>query len=74
LGLGRQFGQIHFGAFGEFSADLSAPIVAGTVSPSSMFSINQPLFLQKLSFYIQNPNIYFIWDWDLNFGCKEVGV
>ena len=26
LGLGRQFGQINFGAFGVFSADLSAPI------------------------------------------------
>ena len=27
LGLGRQFGQINFGAFGVFSADLSAPIL-----------------------------------------------
>ena len=26
LGLGRQFGQIHFGAFRVFSNDLSAPI------------------------------------------------
>ena len=26
LGLGRQFGQISFGAFGVFSADFSAPI------------------------------------------------
>jgi hypothetical protein len=30
----------------------------GTVSPLSMFSINQPLFLQKKSLYIQIPNIY----------------
>ena len=44
LGLARQFGQINFGAFG--------------VSPLSMFSINQPLFLQKVSLYIQIPNIY----------------
>ena len=27
LGLGRLFGQINFGAFGVFSADLSAPIL-----------------------------------------------
>jgi hypothetical protein len=27
LGLGRQFGKINFGAFGVFSADLSAPIL-----------------------------------------------
>ena len=27
LGLGRQFGQINFGAFGVFSAELSAPIL-----------------------------------------------
>jgi hypothetical protein len=27
FGLGRQFGQISFGAFGIFSADLSAPIL-----------------------------------------------
>ena len=30
----------------------------GTVSPLSIISINQPLFLQKLSFNIQIPNIY----------------
>jgi hypothetical protein len=27
LDLGRQFGRINFGAFGVFSADLSAPIL-----------------------------------------------
>ena len=27
LGLGRQFGQINFGTFGVFSANLSAPIL-----------------------------------------------
>ena len=37
---------MHFGAFGVFSADLSAPYF-GTVSPMSLFSINHPLFLQK---------------------------
>ena len=39
LGLGRQFGEIKFGSFGVLSVDLSAPL--------SMFSINQPLFLQN---------------------------
>ena len=34
-------------------------IFSQTISTNvSMFSINQPLFLQKLSFYIQIPNIY----------------
>jgi hypothetical protein len=46
FGLGRQFGQINFGAFWVFLANLSAPIF-GTVNILSMFSINQPLFLQK---------------------------
>ena len=40
--------------------------------PLSMFSINQPLFLQKLSIYIHTQ--IFIWDWDLNLGRKEFKV
>ena len=57
LGLGRQIGQIHFGAFGVFSAKLSALISThiGTVSPLSLVFIIQPLFLQNtnaLSFYV----------------------
>ena len=45
---GRQIGQINFGAFGVFSAKLSSPIlVLWSVRPLSMFSSNQPLFLQK---------------------------
>ena len=47
-------GQISFGPFRVFLADLLAPMHFGTVSPLSMFSINQPL----LSLYIQIPNIY----------------
>ena len=39
----------------------------GTVSPLSMFSINQPLFLQKLSLYIQISN-------DLSLGRNELGI
>ena len=36
----------------------------GTVSPLSMFSIIQPLFLKNI----------FIWDWDLNLGRKNLGI
>ena len=43
----------------------------GTVSPLPMFSINH-YFYKKLSLDIQIPNI--IWDWDLNLGCKELGI
>ena len=50
-GVGRQFGQIYFGAFVILLVNLSAPMLV-------LFSINQPLFLQKLSLYIQIPNIY----------------
>ena len=42
----------------------------GTVSPLSIFSIIQPLFLQKLSFYIQIPNIYL--GLGLGFGPKSI--
>ena len=46
LNLGRQFGQLNFGAFVVFSANF-INTQFGTVIPLSMFSINQPLFLQK---------------------------
>ena len=52
LGLGRQLGQINFGAFGIFLADL------GTVSPLPMFSINQPLFVQKTK--LLYPNFFYL--------------
>ena len=42
----------------------------GTVSPLSMFSINQPLFLQKTKPSYPNPKYIFIWDWDLNLGHR----
>ena len=53
LGLGRQIGQINFGAFGVFSAKLSAPILV-----LSMFSMIQPLFLQKSKPINSQPKIY----------------
>ena len=55
--LGRQIGQIHFGAFGVFLANLSAPILI--LCPLSMFSINQPLFLQKTRPLYPNPKYLF---------------
>jgi hypothetical protein len=58
LRLGRQFGQINFGAFGVIPANLSAPILV-LLSPLSMFSINQPLFLQKTKTLYPNPKYLF---------------
>ena len=46
LGLGRQFVQINLGAFGFIFGQFISTHIA-TVSPLAMFSINQPLFLQK---------------------------
>ena len=45
----------------------------GTVSPLSMFFINQPLFLQKTKPFISKSQM-FIWDWDLNLDRKELGI
>jgi hypothetical protein len=50
--LGRQI-LVHLSFFLQF---ISTHF--GTVSPLSMFSINQPLFLLKTKPYIQIPNIY----------------
>ena len=49
--LGGQIGQIYSGAFGVFSAELSAPM--------SMFSIIQPLFLQKTKLLYPRPKHLF---------------
>ena len=58
LGLGKQFGQINFGAFGVFSANLSAPILVQWVPCPCFPSINH-YFYKKLSLYIQISNVYF---------------
>jgi hypothetical protein len=47
LGLGKQIGQINFRAFGVISAEISVSTHFGTESPLSIFSIIQPLYLQK---------------------------
>jgi hypothetical protein len=58
LGLGRQFGQMQFGPFGAFSRSIyQHPF--GNVSPLSIFSINQPLFLQKTNPLYPNPKYLF---------------
>jgi hypothetical protein len=57
LGLGRQFGQINFGAFGVFSANLSSPILVLWV-PCPWFPLIDRYFFKKLSLYIQIPKIY----------------
>ena len=41
-------------------------------SPLSMFSINQPLFLQKLSLYIQIPNIYLGLGFEFEFELQKI--
>ena len=64
LGVGRQFGQINFGAFGVFICTHF-----GILSPLSMFSINQPLFLQKS---IQIPNIYLGLGFEFEFGPQRI--
>ena len=66
-----------WGIWGIFGQSNSTHL--STVSPLSMFSIIQPLFLQKVSLYIHIPNIYlaspiFIWDWNLNLGRKDLGI
>ena len=57
MGLGRQFGQINFRAFGVFSANLSAPIfVLWVLCPC--FSLFDHYFYKKISLYIPIPIIY----------------
>ena len=55
-----------WGIFGQF---ISTHF--GTLS--SLFSINQPLCLQKTKPFISKSQI-FIWGWDLNLGRKELGI
>ena len=72
FGLGQTIWADKFwGIWGIFGRFISTHF--GTVSPLSMFSINQPLFLQKNSVFISKFQI-FIWDWDLNLGRKELGI
>jgi hypothetical protein len=56
LGLGRQIEQINSGAFGVFSAELSAPIFWYSESSESII---QPLFLQKPKPLYPHPKYLF---------------
>ena len=57
LDLGRQFGQVYFGAFGVFWAELSASILVLRV-PCPCFLLINHYFYLRLSLYIQILNIY----------------
>jgi hypothetical protein len=69
FGLGQiSWADRFWGIFGRF---ISTHF--GTVSPLSMFSINQPLFLQKTKpFYIQIPNIYLGLGFEFEFGSQRI--
>ena len=70
FGLGQtNWAQIFWGILGIFEQFISTNL--GAVSPFSMFSINQSLFLQK-SLY-PNPK-YLFGIGDLNVGRKELGI
>ena len=68
LGLGRPIGQMNSGAFGVFFGQ-TITTHFGTVSPLSMFSIIQPLFLQETKPLYPHSKYLFgigIWIWAAN--------
>ena len=67
LGLGRQIGPKFFGAFGVFSADLSAPILVLWV-PCPCFPLIKHYFYKKNYAFISKTQ-QIIWEWELNSGC-----
>ena len=70
LGLGRQIGQIDFGAFGVLSAKLSAPIWVQWVS-CPYFPLFNHYFYKKLNLYIHIPNIYLGLGFEFEFGPQR---
>ena len=74
LGLGRQFGQINFGAFGVFLADLSASILVIESLNCPCFPLINHYFYKKLSLYIQIPNIYLGlgFEFEFEFGPQRI--
>ena len=70
LGLGQtNWADKFWGIWGIFDQTISTHF--GTVSPLSMFSITQLLFLQKTKPLYPHPK-YFLGD--LNLGCKALGI
>ena len=63
--LGRQFWQINFGAFEVLFIQFISTLF-GTVSPLSIFSINQLLFLQKTKPLYPNPKYLLYYKKELN--------
>ena len=61
-------GQISCWVFGAFPVENSAHIVC----PYPM--INQPLFLKKNTKLSRHFKGKSIWDWNMNLGCKELGI
>ena len=72
LGLGRQIGQIHSGAFAVFAVKLSAPIFVQWV-PCPCFPLFNPYFYKKTKPLYPTSQL-FIWEWDLNLGRKEFEI
>ena len=64
IGRFGQMGRINCGVFGVFPAELSPHNL-------SSFSINQSLFLLR---FLRHLKGIFIWDWDMNLGCKELDI
>ena len=56
FGLGRQIGKIDSGAFGVFSAKLSATILVQSLV--HVFHYSTIISTEKVSLYIHIPNIY----------------
>ena len=73
LGLGRQIGQINSGAFGVFSDKLSASILVQCSESLVHVFHYSTIISTKNKVFISTSKI-FIWDWDLNLGCKELGI
>jgi hypothetical protein len=68
--LARQIGQINSGVF---SADLLNSTHFGKMSPLTRFSHYSTIISTKNQAFIFTSQT-FIWDWELNLGCKELGI
>ena len=70
----HEYGQVDFGAFGVFLADLSAPILVLWV-PCPCFPLINNHFYKNTKPLYPNPKYLFgIWDLNLNLSRKELGI
>ena len=72
LSLDSQFGQLDFGAFGVFLADLSETVLILWVPCPCFLSINH-YFYKKLSFYIYPNSKHLFWTWIWIWAAKNWG-